>query len=32
LGGPLTLTLPGRRTSTRWERRQLNDWACLAPP
>jgi hypothetical protein len=25
------LSLSGRRTSTRWERRQLKDWACLAP-
>jgi hypothetical protein len=25
------LSLPGRHTSTRWERRQLKDWACLAP-
>jgi hypothetical protein len=31
LGWPLILGLPGRRTSTRWERRQLKDWACLAP-
>jgi hypothetical protein len=31
LGWPLILSLPGRRTSTRRERRQLKDWACLAP-
>jgi hypothetical protein len=29
-GDPLILSLPGRRTSTRWERRQLKGWACLA--
>jgi hypothetical protein len=31
LGRLLILSLPGRRTSARWERRQLKDWACLAP-
>jgi hypothetical protein len=31
LGWPLILSLPGRHTSTRWERRRLKDWACLAP-
>jgi hypothetical protein len=30
LGWPWIPSLPGRRTSTRWERRQLKDWACLA--
>jgi hypothetical protein len=30
-GWPLILSLPGRRTSARWERRQLKDWSCLAP-
>jgi hypothetical protein len=31
LGRSLIYSLPGRRTSTRWEWRQLKDWACLAP-
>jgi hypothetical protein len=31
LGWPLILSLPGQHTSTKWERRQLKDWACLAP-
>jgi hypothetical protein len=30
-GWPLIVSLPGRHTSTRWERKQLKDWACLAP-
>jgi hypothetical protein len=30
LGRPLIHSSPVRRTSTRWNRRQLNDWACLA--
>jgi hypothetical protein len=31
LGWPLILGLPGRHTSTRWERMRLKDWACLLP-
>jgi hypothetical protein len=30
LGWPMIQSLPGRHTSTRWERRQLKDWVCLA--
>jgi hypothetical protein len=31
LGWTLTHSLPGRRKSARWERRQLKDWAYLVP-